>query len=83
MAVSSTSKYDQPEVENVTQGHSPSATFSTESSAFDNDECHMTAFRTISEAAHRCSYDKKYCIIITLQDKGGNWQADVHLGKCH
>jgi len=27
-------------------------------SAFDNDECHMTAFRPISEAAHSWSYDK-------------------------
>ena len=26
--------------------------------AFDNDECHVRAFRPISEAAHSWSYDK-------------------------
>jgi len=31
MVVSATSKYDEPEVENVARGLSPRATFSTES----------------------------------------------------
>ena len=71
MVISSTSKYDEPEVENVTQGRSLSATFSTECLALNNDECHLTAFRTISEAAHCCSCTKNIALI-TLQDKGGS-----------
>ena len=31
-------------------------------SAFDNDECHVTAFRPISEAAHSWSYDNDIVI---------------------
>jgi len=30
-------------------------------SAYDNDECHVTAFRPISEAAHSWSYDNLTC----------------------
>jgi len=45
-----TLKYDEPEVENVARGHH-----------LYNDECHVTAFRPISEAAHSWSYDKYIC----------------------
>jgi len=32
--------------------------------SFDNDRCHVTAFRPISEAAHSWSYDKTYIMLI-------------------
>ena len=39
-------------------GHGQPAT----RSSFDNDECHVTAFQPISEAAHSWSYDIVYCM---------------------
>jgi len=35
-------------------------------SAFDNDECHVTAFRPISEAAHSWSYDNCGCYLMQV-----------------
>ena len=57
----------------------PSATCNVEPStatrsAFDNDECHVTAFRPISETAHSWSYDKiTYSVVSrTVSQRGPN-----------
>jgi len=44
--------------------------------AFDNDECHVTASRPISEAAHSRSYDKAYlsAIAVTYLSRSFNLQ---------
>jgi len=65
--VSLTSKHDEPDAENVARGRYRSAREishrrSPTRSAFDIDECHVTAFRPISEAARSWSDDNtKYC----------------------
>jgi len=64
-----TSEYDEPELKMSHEGGHVTAISNGRPptrSAFDNDECHVTAFRPISEAAHSLSFGNIKCRPISI-----------------